>query len=526
MNTTLLRRYPWLVATALLALGCPGSGGADDDDDGDGDGDGEESSDDGGTAGTTGDDDDDDDDTGTTGGGEQAEWKELDVYIELTEDDIEVQTFIDGSRWNDLQIIGPDGTVVFELHTAGNMAGQGLSEIKLDGNPDHFPIVGDPAHMEIEDIDVFLADFPAGTYTYEGLTVDGVILSGQAELTHDLPAEPEILSPADLEDPETFPLEGATIEWEPVTEGLEGGPIDIASYEIIVEQVEPFRKLSIFLPPSATTLAIPSEFLEADAVYEVEVLAIEASHNQTISVAEFRTSDTAEAPEDPPPDPDAWYQQTFFIELTEDDIEVQTFVDGPGAWTGYEIVGPSGDTVVSASTGGNMATQGLSELKIDGSPSHFPIVGDPEHVEIEDIDVFLADFPAGTYAFAGVRMDGGALSGNAELTHALPALPVITTPADAEEPEVLDLDAAVIEWESVVEAYQGGALEVVQYEVIVEAEEPESTIGGLNIHLPGTATSLTIPPQFLAPDVVYEVEVIAIEASHNQSIAVAEFEVQ
>jgi len=44
----------------------------------------------------------------------------------------------------------------------------------------------------------------------------------------------------------------AAIEWEPVTTRFIGsGPIDIAGYQVIVEQVEPFRMLTINLPPTA-----------------------------------------------------------------------------------------------------------------------------------------------------------------------------------------------------------------------------------------------------------------------------------
>ena len=44
------------------------------------------------------------------------------------------------------------------------------------------------------------------------------------------------------------------------------------------------------VPPTLNSLRVPVEFLEADTVYELEVLALEVSGNQTISVGFFKTA--------------------------------------------------------------------------------------------------------------------------------------------------------------------------------------------------------------------------------------------
>ena len=41
--------------------------------------------------------------------------------------------------------------------------------------------------------------------------------------------------------------------------------------------------------PTTTSLGVPEEFFEAGTVYELEVLALEVSGNQTISVGFFTT---------------------------------------------------------------------------------------------------------------------------------------------------------------------------------------------------------------------------------------------
>jgi hypothetical protein len=45
------------------------------------------------------------------------------------------------------------------------------------------------------------------------------------------------------------------------------------------------------------------------------------------------------------------------------------------------------------------------------------------------------------------------------------------------------------------------------------------------INLPGSVTSLAVPPEFLVPGASYEFEILAIEASGNSSISVGEFDV-
>jgi hypothetical protein len=85
--------------------------------------------------------------------------------------------------------------------------------------------------------------------------------------------------------------EGLVIDWEPVTETTVGDPVTITGYEVIVtkedhEDPHGFSRpvYDVHVPPTLDALSVPSEFLESDTVYEVEVLALEESGNQTISV--------------------------------------------------------------------------------------------------------------------------------------------------------------------------------------------------------------------------------------------------
>ncbi len=77
---------------------------------------------------------------------------------------------------------------------------------------------------------------------------------------------------------------------------MAGGPVDITGYEVIVtKEVEDdpngFSRpaYDVHVPPTVTSLGVPAGFLEAKTVYELEVLALEVSGNQTISVGFFKT---------------------------------------------------------------------------------------------------------------------------------------------------------------------------------------------------------------------------------------------
>jgi hypothetical protein len=63
-------------------------------------------------------------------------------------------------------------------------------------------------------------------------------------------------------------------------------------------------------------------------------------------------------------------------------------------------------------------------------------------------------------------------------------------------------------------------LEIVGYEVIVEEEESEKIF---KVDLPGDATSVQVPPEFIALGEKFEFEVLAIEKSGNQTITEDEF---
>ena len=146
------------------------------------------------------------------------------------------------------------------------------------------------------------AAFPEGEYTVRAESFDGSMLVGSATFTHDVPAAPTISAPAIAEGPrgtkkDPVPLEDLVVRWDQVRATVDGGPVTITGYEVIITkevQDDPngFSRpiYDVHVTPTVNALSVPAEFLEPGTVYELEVLALEESGNQTISVGFFRTA--------------------------------------------------------------------------------------------------------------------------------------------------------------------------------------------------------------------------------------------
>ena len=202
----------------------------------------------------------------------------LKVEINATDGDAGLQIFLDGEAWNEVELFDPMGNAVVTVDVTGRAEDFGLTEL--------FSESSEPPFTEFP-LDQFKQLFPAGTYTFRGTTIDGAPITASATLTHDFPDDPTILSPA--ADSRVRP-DRVVVRWTPVTTPA---GIDIAGYQVLVVQEEPvLRVFSADLPATATRLSVPAEFVQPRTEYKVEVLAIEAGGNQTLTELTFRTTRT------------------------------------------------------------------------------------------------------------------------------------------------------------------------------------------------------------------------------------------
>ena len=114
------------------------------------------------------------------------------------------------------------------------------------------------------------------------------------------------------------------------------------------------------------------------------------------------------------------------------------------------------------------------------------------------------------YARPRATLDANLLVGTAVVSHAQTGGPVITNPSEDEE---VDPSNLVVTWETVADP-SGAGNEITGYEVVVEQEDPRRIF---SIHMPATATSVTVPPEFLAAGKESKVEILAISANGNRT---------
>lgn len=211
----------------------------------------------------------------------------LNIEHNATDQDTGFQGFIDSEGWRRLDVRGPQGQVL-SFTGRGSLAKLGVTELFFE--------TVEPENADVP-IATMLAKLPAGTYTISGSAQEnGKSLgrtAGTALLTHDIPAGPKLVAPAEGA---AVPTRGVVARWRPVTKTITGDPVTIVAYQLIIEKDAPPHRhmigklgLSIYVPASVTSLGVPDGFLQPRTAYAWEVLAIERSGNQTLSSGTFRT---------------------------------------------------------------------------------------------------------------------------------------------------------------------------------------------------------------------------------------------
>ena len=196
------------------------------------------------------------------------------IEFNASAEDIGVQMFLDADPWKTINIIAPNGKLIFEVDGRTTVRKLGMTELFFES---HEPSINDLSVPE------FLALFPEGDYKFIGRNTEGDTLVGTIPFSHRFPDGPTIIGPKKKgrQDPQN-----TVIRWDPV---VTPAGIQIVQYQVIVEGGEPLRHYDVFVPASVTSLTVSPEFLEPRTNYIFEVLAIEANGNQTITEGEFKT---------------------------------------------------------------------------------------------------------------------------------------------------------------------------------------------------------------------------------------------
>ena len=238
------------------------------------------------------------------------EFDEFDPIVEInaTDGDVGFHMLLDGDAWRLAQVYDPRWRRVVTGLASGGLARQGITEFFLESaEPSCWE---DPEEPDAEVVTVadFVRRFSAGTYHAFGWTLDRELISSDAELTHRLPAAPEVY--VDVEEEDDGEVE-VTIGWNPGEDlgrcafdeddlPVHPAGVQVVRWEIVVEPEEeaadedglPFGVFMVQLQADARKVEVPEEFIQTwlaagITAFKVEVGAREESGNQTFTEVEF-----------------------------------------------------------------------------------------------------------------------------------------------------------------------------------------------------------------------------------------------
>jgi hypothetical protein len=222
-------------------------------------------------------------------GADEISFGVADVFAELndTDGDLGFHALIEGDAWKRLKIEDPDGRQILLVRPVRSLAQQGLTELFFES--------AEPPFDELSP-EEFFDRFPEGRYEITGRTIEGDKMRSRDRFTHVMPAPPDnlevsgesALSDCDEDGPvKVDKNEPIIISFDEVEEshpdlGAFDPDIEIVGYQVVVEREEPtVLVFSIDLPPSETEVEVPPEFIALGEEFKFEVLAREASGNQT-----------------------------------------------------------------------------------------------------------------------------------------------------------------------------------------------------------------------------------------------------
>ena len=218
----------------------------------------------------------------------------------------------------------------------------------------------------------------------------------------------------------------------------------------------------------------------------------------------------------------------FELNHTDGDLGIHALIDGE-AWKKLRIENVKGKKMLDIKVKSNLKQQGLTELFFESAEPTF-----------DDLPpaTFFSRFPAGEYEIEGKTLDNIELESETELTHLIPAPPVVEVngepmaeQCDDEEPgyDATEVDGEIIiSWEEVTLSHpdlgaprSSDEIELHNYQLVVETEieteSGEELDVVFSVLLPPEVTEMTVPPEFIDLNDEFKYEVLVRETSYNQT---------
>ncbi len=212
----------------------------------------------------------------------------------------------------------------------------------------------------------------------------------------------------------------------------------------------------------------------------------------------------------------------FELNNTDGDLGIHALIDGE-PWKRLEIEDPNERRMLGVSVKGRLRRQGLTEFFFESAEPTFDELS-PER--------FFRRFPEGEYEIEGISLEGDELESEVEVTHVMPAPPVVSLngdlaaeDCDADElPEFEVGQTVIISWDTVEDSHpdlgKDGDIEVHNYEVVVEIDD---TPWKTSIILSPDETSFQVPSEILdlaefeEGEAEVKFEVLVRAESYNQT---------
>jgi len=189
----------------------------------------------------------------SAGDDEEIPFSVANVFFELnnTDGDLGIHALIDGQPWKRLKIEDTRERKMLNIRLTGRLKQQGLTELFFES--------AEPTFDELAP-EEFFSRFPEGEYEVEGVTLEGVEMESMSIVTHLMPAPPNV-----------------SVSGMPVPDDCDEDPDPL--------------KFSIDLPPSVTSLQLPTGLADPGEEFKVEVLVREESGNQTATESCFQIAE-------------------------------------------------------------------------------------------------------------------------------------------------------------------------------------------------------------------------------------------
>ncbi|MBT8087267.1 MAG: hypothetical protein KJO46_04495 [Gammaproteobacteria bacterium] len=210
----------------------------------------------------------------------------------------------------------------------------------------------------------------------------------------------------------------------------------------------------------------------------------------------------------------------IFFELnnTDGDLGIHALIDGE-PWKKLQIKDASEKKLLNVNVRSRLRRQGLTEFFFESAEPTF------DELEPEE---FFDRFPPGIYEIEGVTLEGDEIVSETEITHLMPAPPIVNTfdfDDNCEDDDFVELsEPVIIGWHAVESTHpdlgEAGDITIYNYEVVVETEfeiDGEEFASVFSVILPPEVTSMTIPEEFIAQGDEFKYEILAREESFNQT---------